>query len=397
MKFILLVMDGAGDTGEATPLQTARKPNMDSLAASGKNGLLDIGYSREVDSDVGYLTILSCFSKGEYPGRGYIEALGAGLDPGPGDLCIRGNFATLDSRGNVTDRRAGRDETGLDELSSKLDGMEIDGAHFRVVRTTGHRVVIVASGPGLSDRIIPNDPMKTDVPLGQIAARAPAGKRTASALNKFLYRANAMLTKDPVNRKRSTPANAIIVRSIGMRKDVEPFRERFGLRACCVAGVNVAKGVARFLGIDVIDVKGATGRPDTDIGAKMKACLRSLKDHDVVFLHINGTDILAHDKDRAGKARFIERIDKELGNLLRQLDMKETCIVLTCDHRTASLAGYKGYEHLRDPVPICISGGGVRPDGVERFDEASAEKGSLRLRGTELIPLLRMLTGKRQA
>lgn len=396
MKYLLVVLDGAGDRGENTPLQAAHKPNMDSLSKAGKNGLLDLGYTRDVNSDVGYLTILSCYSKNEYPGRGYIEALGDGLSPKKGNLCIRGNFATLDSKGNVKNRRAGREEIGLEAMAAKLDGMEIDGVRFTVRKSSGHRVVIIMSGPRLSMRVKPNDPMKTGVPLPQITARNGEGKFTASVLNKFLYKARGILSKDPANKERGIPANTILIRNIGMRKDVESFEDRFGLKGCCVAGVNVAKGVARYLGMDAMDVKGATGRPDTNLGAKRKAVIKALRKYDLVFLHINGTDILSHDRDRTGKADFITKIDKELGNILEHMNLEESCIVLTCDHRTVSLpkSKHRGYEHVKDPVPICISGDGIKPDGVKRFDEHSAESGTLKLSGTELIPLLTMLTRK---
>lgn len=395
MKFLLIVLDGAGDRGDDTPLQVAHKPNIDSLSAAGKNGLLDLGYTRNVNSDVGYLTLLSCYSKKEYPGRGYIEALGVNLQPGKKDLCIRGNFASLDSRGNVKDRRAGRDETSLDKFAKKLDGMEIDGVNFTVRKSAGHRVVIVASGPGLSDKVKPNDPMKTGIPLPQVSARSPQAKFTASVLNKFLYRANKVLAKEKLNEKRGTPANAILFRNFGLRRDVESFEERFGLKACCVAGVNVAKGVARFLGMDVIEVKGATGRPDTNLKNKMKETVQALKRYGFVFLHINGTDVLSHDRDRSGKAEFIEEIDKEMERLLENIDLEDTCVVVTCDHRTVSLPEYKGYEHVTDPVPIVISGNGIKPDEVKNFDEKSVKLGSLKMDGTELVPLLLMFTKKK--
>jgi 2,3-bisphosphoglycerate-independent phosphoglycerate mutase len=392
MKFLLVVLDGAGDRGENTPLQVANKPNIDSLSAAGKNGLLDIGYKKTVDSDVGYLTLLSCYSSKEYPGRGYIETLGVDIQPGKSDICIRGNFATLDPKGNLSNRRAGRDETGLEAMAERLNGMEIDGVTFTVRKSTGHRVIIIVSGPGLSDKVQPNDPMKTGVALSQITARSPQARLTASLLNKFLYKSSKLLSDEPINKKRKIPANCIIFRNIGMRRDVESFEERFGLKGACIAGVNVAKGVARFLGMQVIEAKGATGKPDTDLASKRKACIKALKNHDLVFLHINGTDILAHDRKRSGKAEFIAKIDKQLGIILEHVNLEETVVVVTCDHRTVSLPEYKGYEHVKDPVPIVISGDGIKPDQVKGFDEQSVRHGSLKMSGNELIPLLLMLT-----
>src|SRR4030042_1670716 len=257
MKILLVVLDGAGDTGAQTPLSLASKPNIDSLARQGRLGLLDIGYKKDVDSDVGYLNLLGCYSKQEYPGRGYLEALGLGLNPGLKDVCIRANFATLDSGGTLVDRRAGRDEEGLEELAERLDGMEIDGVKFLCRKSSGHRLVMVLEGGRLSDNIVPNDPKRTGVAVPQVMAKGQEAKFTASVLNKFLYRANKILSQEPVNKGRKIPANTILIRNAGSPKKATQFGTRFGVKACCITGIAIAKGVAGSLGIDNIEVKGA--------------------------------------------------------------------------------------------------------------------------------------------
>jgi len=382
MKFLLIILDGAGDLGKQTPLSLAKKPNMDSLAEKGKCGLLDIGYGKKVNSDFGYLHVLGCYSKEDYPGRGYLEALGVGLKPGPQDLCIRGNFATLASNGNLLDRRAGRDEAGLEYFCEVLDGMEIDGIKFKVRKSAGHRVVIVMEGKNLSDRIIPNDPFKTGVPLPQVGAMGSEGKFTASVLNKFSSRVHRLLSKEPENKKRKLPANIILVRNIGKKKKIKSFRERFKLRGCCIAGIPIAKGVSRFLGMDVIEVEGVNGMPNTNLGGKFKAVAKALEKYDFIFLHINGTDVLSHDAKPLEKRRFIEKIDKEIGSLRKP---KDTVFIITCDHRTDSDPKYKKYRHTPDPVPFLISGDGIKPDRVMRFDENSCRSG-VKLEKNELIP-----------
>ncbi|UCD07670.1 MAG: 2,3-bisphosphoglycerate-independent phosphoglycerate mutase [Candidatus Aenigmatarchaeota archaeon] len=389
MKFILIVLDGAGDLGRQTPLSLAKKPNIDSLAKEGKCGLLDIGYGKTVNSDFGYLNILGCYSKEGYPGRGYLEALGIGLKPGPGDICIRGNFATLASNGNLLDRRAGRDETGLEYFCEALDGMEIDGVRFTVRKSAGHRVVIVLGGKKLSDKIIPNDPLKIGAPLQQVGAKESQAKFTASVLNKFSSRAHKILSKEPDNKKRRLPANIILIRNIGRKKDVEGFQERFKLKGCCVAGIPIARGVARFLGMDVIEVEGANGMPDTNLDGKFEAVKNALKKYDFVFLHINGADILSHDAKPLEKKNFIEKVDRGVGKLK---DSKDTIFIITCDHRTASDPKFKKYRHTPDPVPILISGNGIKPNRVERFDENSCRYG-LKLEKNELVPYVIRATG----
>jgi 2,3-bisphosphoglycerate-independent phosphoglycerate mutase len=383
-KFFLIVLDGGADTGKQTPLSLAKKPNIDSLAKNGTCGLLDIGYGKTVNSDFGYLNILGCYSKEDYPGRGYLEALGVGLNPEPGDLCIRGNFATLAPNGNILDRRAGRDETGLEYFCEVLDGMEIDGVRFTVRKSAGHRVVIVLEGRDLSDRIVPNDPLKTGVPLPQVLSRDMdrKGKFTASILNKFSSRVFKTLSKEPENRKRRMPANVILIRNVGKKRETRSFQERFHLKACCIAGIPIAKGVARFLGMDLIGVEGANGMPDTNLEGKFRAVADSLNKYDFVFLHINGTDILSHDAKPLEKQGFIERIDREIGELPGR---KGTVFIITCDHRTASAPGFRGYRHTPDPVPFLISGNGVKPGRLERFDESSCSKG-MRLDRNGLLP-----------
>ncbi len=387
MKILLIVLDGLGDLGKETPLSRANKPNIDSLVQRGITGLLNIGYKKDVNSDFGFLTILSSYSDEEYPGRGYLEALGIGLEPEEGDILIRGNFATLGSNGNVIDRRAGRDETGLNEFAEKLDGMEIDGIRFNIKRSSGHRVVIIIKGRNISDKIVPNDPKKVNVPLPQIKPKEASGKFTASVLNKFIYKVNKILVDETINKKRKFPANTILIRDIGKKRIVSSFEERFNLKACCIAGIPIAKGVARFLGMDVIEVPGATGRPNTDLGAKSRAVIESLKKYDLVFLHINGTDVLSHDKKPEEKTKFIEKIDEEIGKIMKSTS-PETVFIITCDHRTVSDPEFKEYEHVKDPVPILVSGDGIKPDNTKTFDENSAERGSLRIETTGLIPFI---------
>lgn len=394
MKIIMLVLDGLGDWGDETPLSIANTPNIDFLMKNGRCGLLDVKYPKEVNSDYGYLNLLGYFSKDKYPGRGYLEALGIGLNPGPNDVCMRGNFATLDSDGNIQDRRAGRDETGLDELAEKIDGMEIDGITFNVKRSRGHRIVVLMKGKKASVNITQNDPTdKTDMRVKQSVAKTPDAKTAASAFNKFIARSHKILSQDSINKKRKFPANVILARGIGKKTEVPSFKKKYGLSGCCIAGIPIAKGVARFVGLDMIDVPGATGDTKTNLNNKMKVTIKTLKKYDFVFLHINGTDILSHDKKFKEKAKFIEKIDKEFKKVLEVYNSRENVYIVTCDHRSISNPKFKGYAHVQDPVPVLVSGDGIKPKGFDKFTEKNCEKpGNMRMERNELLPtVLRMI------
>lgn len=395
MKILLIILDGAADVGEQTPYQTANKPNMDSLAENGICGLLDIGYKGTPQSDFGYLNILGFYSDTSYPGRGYLEALGLGLeDIGESDICIRGNFATLGENGNLIDRRAGRDETGLEELAERLDGLEIDGVHFIVKKSAGHRVVIILrpldDRARLSDQVFSNDPERTNAPVMQIKPKNNEAKFTASVLNKFVSRSHKILSVEKINMERKLPANVLLLRGFGRKKTIETFRERYGMNACCIAGIPIVKGVASFLGMDIITVHGATGYPNTNLEGKFEKVGETLKRYDFVLLHINGTDILSHDCKRKEKAEFIEKIDRHLGFLLKKIDLKETVIIITSDHRTASDPSYPHYRHTKDPNPVLISGNGIKPDQIKKFDEHSCADGFF-IKGNGLMPFVKKL------
>lgn len=391
MKIFLLVLDGGGDVGERTPYMTAKKPNIDSLASKGICGLLDVGYKKKPESDFGYLNILGFYDPRNYPGRGYLECLGVGMeDVEEKDLCIRGNFATLDmtaSKG-IIDRRAGRDETGLEELVDRIDGIEIDGVHFSVRKSAGHRVVVVMRPLDdrikLSTELTSNDPDTTGVPVLQIKARKASAKQTASILNKFVARTSKMLSEEQVNSKRELPANLLLLRGFGRKTEVPTFEAKYGMSSCCIAGIPIVKGVATFLGMDIITVPGATGYPDTNLEGKFRKAFDALGRYDFVWMHINALDILSHDRKRSEKAKFLEKIDGRIGEMLKKMDLSGTVFVLTSDHRTASDPSYPYYSHTKDPNPILVCGGGIKPDSICGFDESSCSKG-FTIRGNGLM------------
>lgn len=392
-KILLIVCDGLSDRpvrefDRKTPLQAARKPAMDALARHGVNGLMDvIGHGIVPGSDTAHLALFGYDPHKVYTGRGPIEAAGAGVELRREDVAFRCNFATVDPSMRVLDRRAGRIKKGTAELARAVTGMELDGVTALFKESSEHRGVLVLRGDGLDHRVSDVDPHHEEVIL-ESRALVPEAERTARALNEFVRRSHEALASHPVNRQRIKegllPANAILPRGAGSIRELEPMTERYGIKCAAVAGVNLVKGICRMVGMQVPDVPGATGGLDTDYRAKGEAALKLLGPNDFVFVNIKAGDIASHDGDFRTKVRVVESIDAMLGVMLK--DMHEDVVVaLTCDHSTPVAVK----DHSADPVPITISGGGARVDGVKEFDEVSVSGGALgRIRGMDLMPIL---------
>jgi len=392
-KMLMIVCDGLSDRpvrelDNKTPLQFAKKPAMDALSRHGVSGTMDVvGPGVIPGSDTAHLALFGYDPYAVYSGRGPIEAAGAGVALDRGDVAFRCNFATVDKNGMITDRRAGRIKSGTGELARAITGMEIDGVEIIFKEGSEHRGVLVLKGKGLDHRVSDIDPhfegrVLVSKPL------SPEAEKTAKIVNQFVKKSSAILAASPVNKQRVKdglpPANIILPRGAGSTRALEPLTNRYGITCAAVAGVTLVKGICRIVGMDVPDVAGATGGLDTDYKAKADAALRLLQNHDFVFVNVKAGDIAGHDGDFRMKVRVVESIDMMLGIMLK--DIKEDVVVaLTCDHSTPVIVK----EHSADPVPIAISGGGARVDGVREFDEISCATGALgRMRGMDLMPTM---------
>src|SRR5271163_330204 len=104
-------------------------------------------------------------------GRGVIEALGLGIELKAGDIAARANFCTLDAKGIVTDRRAGRIETKVTEelcelLSRKIK--KVGQAEVLIKPGKGHRFVVVFRGKGLEGPLTDADPNREGLRVPEV-------------------------------------------------------------------------------------------------------------------------------------------------------------------------------------------------------------------------------------
>lgn len=405
MKGVIMIIDGMADRpieslGGKTPLEAAETPNMDRLATSGINGIMDpIKPGVRAGSDTSHLSILGYDPYSVYTGRGPFEAAGVGLDVRPGDIAFRCNFATADDNLVITDRRAGRIRSGTSQIAEAINSMTLDGFEdieiiFR--ESTGHRAVLVLRGPGLGDNVSDADPKTEGKPPKKVKALdgSPESQKTADILNRLVRESHEILRDHPVNTERikngEAPANIILPRGAGAVPDVEKFEKRYGLRAACIAETGLIKGIGHITGMDVIDVEGATGGIDTDLESIKNAIKDALDDeYEFLLINIDGADEAGHDGDLEGKVEFIERVDSILGDLIRD----DIYFILTADHSTPVSV----MDHTGDPVPITINGPEVRVDDVSVFGERATTAGGLcRIRGSDVMDILLDLMNRKE-
>ncbi|MCU0632968.1 MAG: 2,3-bisphosphoglycerate-independent phosphoglycerate mutase [Methanolinea sp.] len=395
-KILLLVLDGISDRpcpelGNRTPLQAALTPVLDRMARDGICGIMDtIGPGIRPGSDTSHLSLLGYNPYEYYTGRGPLEAEGSGIHMEPGMIGFRCNYATLDTQGRVTDRRAGRIQR-TEALSAAIqDGVDLSslGIEFVFRSGAGHRAALAFKGVDLGVSVTSNDPKKEGAPPLSFSARDgdESDKRTADALAAFVRQAEGILRDHPMNASRVSqglpPASTVLIRGAGKMGHFEPFSSRYGLEGSVISAAALISGIGTAVGLSRVEVPEITGSTDTNLVGKVSAALDTLKAVDFVLMNIKGADEAGHDGRARAKMEFIEKIDSALAPLISL----EDCLVAICaDHSTPCSVK----DHSADPVPVVICGEGVRVDRVIQFDEiACAEGGLHRINGSSLMPIL---------
>jgi 2,3-bisphosphoglycerate-independent phosphoglycerate mutase len=400
---ILVIFDGLGDRpikelGYMTPLEAAVTPDLDKLAELGITGMLHtIERGVRPGSDVAHLALFGYNPKFYYAGRGPYEASGYGIDLMEGDIAFRGNLGTVDDNFIVVDRRAGRIESS-DAFAEKINGLEIDGIKVIAKAGLNHRIAVVLRGQGLSEKITDVDPHMVNKPLKKCLAKFDGddkAKFTTKVVNKLIDKAHMIFKSHPINKERAKKnlplANCLLLRGAGRMAKYESFQEKYNLRSACIAGAGLYKGIAKIVGMEIIDVEGANGKANTNVVGKINKAIEMVKVYDFVFVHIKATDSLAEDGKALEKRDFITRADKALSPLIPLVEKREIILAVTGDHSTASDLKI----HTADELPILIAGFGVRTDRVKSFGERSCQSGGIgHMEGAEdLMDMLINLRG----
>lgn len=359
MKYLILLGDGMADDpldmlGNKTPLEFARTPHMDRMAAEGTLGLIDtIPPGLPPGSDVANLAVLGYDPRVCYTGRGPLEAANMGISLAPGDVAFRCNLVTLNSdedpvmddftAGHISSAEAGRIIIDLD----RAIGSEI----FRFYPGVGYRHLLVWK-EGVSE-------LKTtpphDITGKSIGPYLPSG-RGADKIIRLIQLSRDLLTDHRVNRERLSrglkAATAIWLWGQGRAPRMQKITERFHLRGGVISAVDLLNGIGICAGLEVLPVEGATGYTDTNYVGKAQKALAALGKLDLVFVHVEAPDEMGHEGDVEGKIRAIEDFDeKVVGTILRGIPrFGDFRVAALSDHPTP----IRLKTHAADPSPFAV-------------------------------------------
>jgi len=363
-KILFIVLDGAAGRacktlGGKSSLEAAKTPVIDSLFHKSINGLMHVvGPNIAPQSDVAAFALLG-YNPFKVPGRGVVEAIGAGIDYHEGDVAFRCNLANV-KQGKLVKIRLADLSKDKGQMIERLinKGISLD-VPFTFKHTEGYRCVLILHKK-LSDQVTNTHPGYIRERLGNelvsvaknitegmtikdCKALTPEAQETADIINDFTKQASEVLTKAGLE------ANYIFTRDAGNSlPHLESFDDKHDVNMALIAEMPVELGVARLLEMDTL-------KPSEDLALMAKRIVKSLSDYDAIYVHIKGPDKYGHLGDATGKVREIERIDKEFMTVLMSLvDLKKTTICVTSDHATPACFA----AHSSDPVPYLITGDG---------------------------------------
>jgi 2,3-bisphosphoglycerate-independent phosphoglycerate mutase len=396
MRYAIIIPDGCADEpqeslGGRTPLEAARKPNMNRLAREGVVGESNnVPDSLTPASDVATLSLFGYDPLKYHTGRAPLEAAAMGIELGPHDWAVRCNLVTVIDDA-MTDFSGGHVSIPDGRRYMETVQQHLAGGPIEFHAGVSYRNLMVYRGSAERPAPFARDTRTQpphDIPDQPIAPHLPTGPGS-DLLRQLMDRSRELFAAHAVNRQRQargeSPVTQIWLWGQGQAPSLPPFQQVYGPRGAIITAVDLLRGVGAFLGWQRIDVPGATGYLDTDYAAKGRAGVAALRDFDLVCVHVEATDEASHEGRVNEKVKALEEIDRQIvGPMLETLQgFSQWRILVSPDHPTR----LRERVHGRGFVPWAMAGTGIPPSG-KTYDEVAAATGDKRFqRGHELMRL----------
>lgn len=385
MKYAVVLCDGMADypveaLGGKTPMEVAKKPNIDALASKGEVGLVrTVAAGLKPGSDVANMSVLGFDPKKCYTGRSPLEAVSIGVKMSETDIALRCNLVTLSDEADygaktMLDYSGG--DISTEEAAQIIETVQehFGSSEFDFSSGVAYRhCLIVHNGTTDLGKMTPPHDISGRV-IGEYLSTSP----NAEKLIAMMRESYDLLKDHPVNKKRiaegKLPANSIWLWGEGSRPALPSFEEKFGVKGSIVSAVDLLKGIGICAGMNTPEVEGATGYIDTNFEGKANAAIDEWrKGQDLVYIHVEAPDECGHRNEPENKVKAIELIDSRimpiiLDYLNTQDDYK---VMVLPDHPTP----ISTRTHASDPVPYLIYRKGKELDsGVASINEKSASE-----------------------
>jgi len=392
MKYIVIVPDGMADypieeLENRTPMEAARTPNFDFIAQGGTVGRVKtIPDKMNPGSDVANISILGYDPSKYYTGRGPLEAANLGVELEDGDVAFRCNLVTA-LGDTLTDYSSGHIKSSEAGILIKSIDKELGTNRIRFYPGVSYRhLMLVKRGEELHLQDI-SCKAPHDIAGQSISKNLPRGDN-AQVLIDLMMQSRKILENHEINLVRidlkENPGNMIWLWGQGEKPNMPSFQDKYGMSGSVISAVDLIKGMGKIIGLEVINVPGATGYYDTDYEGKANAALKSLEKNDFVFIHIEAPDEAGHNGQLREKILAIERCDQlVLGTILKAYkDRKDFRVLVMPDHATP----IKLKTHSSDIIPFCMYGSGIPKKDFPRFSEKEAKDSELYFeKGHELL------------
>ena len=400
MKYIVILGDGMADLpvkelGNRTPLDVAKKPNIDFMSENGILGLVKTvpDHLNPPGSDIANMAVMGYDPDVYYSGRSPLEAASLGIDLAPDDLAVRCNLVTL-SEDEPYDQKTmvdySSDEISTEEAAKLIDTLrdELFSKYgcFKIYSGFSYRHCLVYKIP---DKISLGCTPPHDISGRKITNYMPKN----DLIREITLKSYDILKNHPVNVSRRErglrPANSVWLWGEGRKPNFDSFESRFRIKGAVVSAVDLLKGLGKCAGLEVLNVEGATGTYITNYEGKVEAALDFLRNRgDFVYIHMEGPDECGHRHEIDNKVTAIESIDaKVAGPILKvcREEFKDFRILVMPDHPTP----LDLRTHTHDPIPFTIYGSDIKTrSGLPYNESTGASTGLYCEKGYNLIETL---------
>ncbi|MDP6444655.1 MAG: cofactor-independent phosphoglycerate mutase [Pirellulaceae bacterium] len=383
MKYAIVIPDGCADEPQdsldgRTPLQAARTPHMDRVAAEGQVGRANnVPPHLPAGSAVANMSLLGYDPDEHFTGRAPLEAAAQGIELGPDDWAVRCNLVTIEDQ-TMRDFTADHISTAEAEQLLAAAQEELVDEHWEFVAGVSYRNLLIYRG---SDAPFSRDTTATpphDLTDKSVANDFPRGPGS-DVLSDLMSRSVELFAKHDVNKSRLAngrlAATNVWLWGLGRSPSVTPFATAYGKSGKMITAVDLLRGIAALIGWDRVEAPGATGYTDTDYASKGRTAVETLPAADVVCVHVEAPDEASHEGDVAAKIKALEEIDRHIVGPLRDAlaSYGEYRILVSPDHPTP----VRTKTHSHGIVPFALCGAGVAADQFDTYDEVTAAASAL--------------------